>query len=570
MSQNYIPQIVIQTKPYITVSAKGISNGLSNTFNDGADFGPDTLQGATAPNQYGPPFSNTSGIREAINYVATQGGGDIRLLRGTFNITNTGQITINIPFNVPIRILGSGRGITFLQAPYGFFNLLSGNTQNTNPIEIGQMTLKTMQASSSAGGYFLHADSQYGWANIFIHDMDMYGGGNVGTGVFNLGSFSSVQGGAPLTNILLKNLYINTQGTTNGNEAYTFPDIYANGFVLDNVTYTNTSGPGVGFFLVYGGVIVWKNSVIDSSGASYINTPSYSTTPSPTTTNLFTKLVLDNMIFNNIIHTGGQSGFIPLDMIVQNSAVRVTAAIGNAGAPNVTFHSLVISNVFISEEYNGLVSNITAEVIKLANVTIPNNNNQNSFAQPLLALGLPYQSMTINIDVDGLFMGTPANQFIVPLQMTVNTSTITALYNIKWRGIGASATWYLGSTGYTDPNGFAQLVNSHPSYFLSVDFEWFDISNKIVYKVLKNPNVPSTPTVPASGTAQVNTNSYPVEVYVSGGSVTQVQVTRYGNTYTVWSSSTASAIPPLVVRLNSGDSITITYTTAPTWTWMPA
>ena len=95
MSQNYIPQ-KIQTKPYITVSAKGISNGLSNTFNDGADFGPDTLQGATAPNQYGPPFSNTSGIREAINYVATQGGGDIRLLRGTFNITNTGQITINI------------------------------------------------------------------------------------------------------------------------------------------------------------------------------------------------------------------------------------------------------------------------------------------------------------------------------------------------------------------------------------------------------------------------------------------------------------------------------------------
>jgi len=68
MSQNYIPQ-KIQTKPYITVSAKGISNGLSDTFNDGADFGPDTLLNATAPNQYGPPYSNTSGIQEAINYV---------------------------------------------------------------------------------------------------------------------------------------------------------------------------------------------------------------------------------------------------------------------------------------------------------------------------------------------------------------------------------------------------------------------------------------------------------------------------------------------------------------------
>jgi len=569
MSQNYIPQLVFRGKPFITVSAKGISNGLSDTFNDGADFGPDTLLNATAPNQYGPPYSNTSGIQEAINYVAGRGGGDIRLLRGTFNITNTGQTTIIIPFNVPIRILGSGRGITILQAPYGFFSLATGGSQNTNPIEIGEMTLKTTQASSSAGGYFVIGSSKYGWANVYIHDMDMYGGGNVGTGVFNLGSFSPVQGGAPLTNILLKNLYINTQGTTNGNEAYTFPGIYADSFVLDNVTYNNASGPGVGFFLVYGGVIVWKNSVIDSSYPSYINTQPYSTTPSPTSTNLFTKLVLDNMIFNNNIYTDAQAGFIPLDLIVSNSIVRTVDPINSGGASNITFHSLVINNVFISEEYNSLVGGVTAEIIKLINVNVPNNNNQNNFGEALLALALPYQSMTINIEVDGVFMGTAANQTIVPLQLSVNTSTITAQYNIKWRGLGAGGKWFLGNTVYTDPNGFAQLVNSNPSYFLSVDFEWFDISNNIVYKVLKNPNAPSTPAVPPSGTAQVNTNSYPVEVYVSGGSATQVQVTRYGNTYTVWSSSTASAIPPLVIRLNSGDSITITYTTAPTWMWVP-
>jgi len=71
LSQNYIPQIVIQTKPYITVSAKGVSNGLSDTFNDGADFGPDTLLGATSPSQYGPPYTQTAGIQEAMNYSAT-------------------------------------------------------------------------------------------------------------------------------------------------------------------------------------------------------------------------------------------------------------------------------------------------------------------------------------------------------------------------------------------------------------------------------------------------------------------------------------------------------------------
>ena len=80
----------------------------------------------------------------------------------------------------------------------------------------------------------------------------------------------------------------------------------------------------------------------------------------------------------------------------------------------------------------------------------------------------------------------------------------------------------------------------------------------------------STPAVPSSGTAQSNTYPYPVDVYISGGSATAVQVTRQGVTYTVWSSSTATAIPPLLVRLEPGDSITITYSTAPSWTWLPA
>jgi len=80
----------------------------------------------------------------------------------------------------------------------------------------------------------------------------------------------------------------------------------------------------------------------------------------------------------------------------------------------------------------------------------------------------------------------------------------------------------------------------------------------------------STPAVPSSGTAQQNTYPYPVEVYVSGGSATAVQVTRQGSTYTVWSSSTATAIPPLLVRLEPSDSIIITYSSAPSWTWLPA
>jgi len=120
----------------------------------------------------------------------------------------------------------------------------------------------------------------------------------------------------------------------------------------------------------------------------------------------------------------------------------------------------------------------------------------------------------------------------------------------------ASFGGFVGSAGATTANPNALFVDLDNTFNLS------GIN-------LPYPSV-STPSVPPSGTAQQNTYLYPVEVYISGGSATAVQVARGGVTYTVWSSSTATAIPPLLVRLEPGDSITITYSTAPSWTWVPA
>jgi hypothetical protein len=114
---------------------------------------------------------------------------------------------------------------------------------------------------------------------------------------------------------------------------------------------------------------------------------------------------------------------------------------------------------------------------------------------------------------------------------------------------------FAGSAGATTSNLNALFVDLDNAFNLSINLPYPSIT---------------TPSVPSSGTAQQNTYPYPVEAYVSGGSATAVQVTRGGVTYTVWSSSTATAIPPLLVRLEPGDSITITYSTAPSWTWVPA
>ena len=61
----------IKGKPSIVITDKGTTNKLSNIANDGADFGPDTTQGATSPSQIGAPYSVTGGLQELFNYVAT-------------------------------------------------------------------------------------------------------------------------------------------------------------------------------------------------------------------------------------------------------------------------------------------------------------------------------------------------------------------------------------------------------------------------------------------------------------------------------------------------------------------
>ena len=91
----------LQGKPYIAVSSKGIFNGLSTIPNDGADFGPDTTLGATAPGQYGSPYTKTTGIQDAQNYCSD--GGHIVLGNGDFYIYDT--VTIS---NDNIVISGAG------------------------------------------------------------------------------------------------------------------------------------------------------------------------------------------------------------------------------------------------------------------------------------------------------------------------------------------------------------------------------------------------------------------------------------------------------------------------------
>ena len=75
----------------------------------------------------------------------------------------------------------------------------------------------------------------------------------------------------------------------------------------------------------------------------------------------------------------------------------------------------------------------------------------------------------------------------------------------------------------------------------------------------------TTPSVPASGTAQENTEPFPVRVYLkTGGTGTAYAITDpAGNTETF----TTTLAEGMEITLDPGASITLTYTVAPTWVW---
>ena len=86
--------------PEVVVSAKGVANGLSEDYNDGWDFGPDSYDPDSTASI---PYTQTTGIQEAVTYIASNGGGEIEVVTGEY-IVNT---TISI-LSSHIHIHGKG------------------------------------------------------------------------------------------------------------------------------------------------------------------------------------------------------------------------------------------------------------------------------------------------------------------------------------------------------------------------------------------------------------------------------------------------------------------------------
>ena len=442
-------QKTIIGKPEITVSAKGIANGTSVYRNNGADFGPDTKLGATL-GQYGPPYTTTSGLAEAVAFCEANYIREIVFNDDSAVYLNT---TINITSDIKITGTSSGSGLGSNIISYAspqFYVTGRLNIEGLNVV--GNGSSQIFIQSATTGTQITHVMKDFYYENIGT----VIYADNEANGVWYCENIHDNAGGSQLKNMIFLNSN-NSNGAMIVNPALNYSSV-------------NIQSGGVTQF---GGSV---DSIVVSQ-ASYtciggrINANAHTT---PITT------VVGSSLDCNVVVVGGR-------IVTHNTA---TADFINSSGSGGSTH------IFFSHSSIGIQASMSTAV-----------------------------NLFTNAISSGSFL------------MFVDTATID-----------------MGS-------GYTGTFNFNPTH----------ISGEVITTtgnsgaLNTNPQTPSTPAVPASGTAQVNSNPYPVTVYIYGGTVTVIDYTPVGGAATQ-----IGTTGPAAVRLNTGDSITLTYSATPSWKWASA
>ena len=193
--------------PEVVVSAKGVVNGLSEEYNDGWDFGPDSYDPTSTS---AIPYTRTAGIQEAWNYAVSVGI--------NYNITLS-SILASINYFIPEIHLLSGafiikKGITF-SAPFLIENFkLTGDTSMSPYIVVETSDgLFTFDANTFANTNIeidnLQPVTGDGYTPEFIIKAD-FSSTNSGNNLFqsyNLDTGGEFQAGIILNSFLQANFY---------------------------------------------------------------------------------------------------------------------------------------------------------------------------------------------------------------------------------------------------------------------------------------------------------------------------------------------------------------------------
>jgi len=334
----------ITGKPYITVSSKGLANGQSEYINDGADFGPDSLQADGT-------LTRTSGIQEAVVFAFTSsfpGKKIVKILAGNFNVYQSITISGN---GLGITIEGAGEMVTFITQYFSGTLFVVKNVDDS----VFSITMGHFQSEIGSGIPTYIIDVQNGAALIFTNIVQGESTGMSSTGaVFNIASSvyyvainncANYDGGCSMVN------YTGTWTFSNQGSGSTISIINGTNYgslhlsncekvIIENMNYNCTSTL---FYLgicgivsindtEFQGIVLTDNinfleingtvSQIGDAASNYITT-----SPSTSTFNLY-RFVLKNGLMNP--NTSGQDLF----------------------SSTVTYSDIEIQNIFSNDGYD--------------------------------------------------------------------------------------------------------------------------------------------------------------------------------------------------------------------------
>jgi len=420
--------------PYVTVSAKGIANGLSTEINDGYDFGPDSYDSSVTGSYGKPPYSQTSGIQEAWNYAVSVG--QYNAIMGGYYISAIKLLQGFITVKTNIILSGYGKRIM-------------------NPHIFGDSSMAPYVSAQFNSGYLFTLDaSSFGFSNI---------------------EFSRFQP------------YVPSGFTPEGiiNADFSTTNTRSNFFISYEFNISNTGWTGAPLNLV-----------------AFFNITFYDL-------NDYSNSISIYSVSQNLQFFGG----VIYAINAQNSSIAANAvSLSIIGARYTLIYLGTGFDLYLVGGRATAFTGVASSVILNGNVnTVYINSRLWEVATPFITGS--YSIATLKI------RGTYGNQYMSAPTVLVDSAT-------------------------------------------TVENADVDILNVSAYSVSIPHNTPTIPSVPASGTAQANTNPYPVNVYIYGGTVTEIQYTPSGGT-----AVEVGTAGPATVRLNPGDSITLTYTAAPSWQW---
>ena len=168
--------------PEIVVSSKGVANGLSEEYNDGWDFGPDSYDPTSTAN---PPYTQTTGTLEAFNYSTANAMAysgiyifpTVRILDGIFNVSEPltfGIGSLPTSGNYSVNIIGNGYTNSHIHwigstSPQAILTI----DPNINNIYIANLNPGVASNATGSPSYGIYWDSAKGFADngITIENM---------------------------------------------------------------------------------------------------------------------------------------------------------------------------------------------------------------------------------------------------------------------------------------------------------------------------------------------------------------------------------------------------------------